>query len=96
MRASRALYEDAREHRLDGQSSLSRGARRQVARWLLFLRSNREYEWPNLTKWPFWILALPNLLTFGAIGRLVWKWHDRHGDPRAWPFIRSADLPGER
>jgi hypothetical protein len=90
-RVAWTLYDDLHEHRLEGAYALGRIERRQLARWVLFLRSDLEYEWPDLTTWG-WLLVLPNLLTFGAIGRLIARWHDRRGDAGAWPFIRSADL----
>jgi hypothetical protein len=44
-RQSWYLYSDLREYRLRGTHSLTREGRREVARWLLFLRTEREYEW---------------------------------------------------
>ena len=91
-RVACALYDDLRVQRLAGDHGLGKGGRRQVARWIVFLRSDLEYEWPDLTTWRWWLLVLPNLLTFGAVGALVRRWHDQRGEAGAWPFIRSADL----
>jgi hypothetical protein len=89
--AAWSLYDDRRAHRLEGRCRLGKAERRELARWIIFLKSNLEYEWPDLTSWP-WLLAIPNLLTFGLIGRLVRRWHDQCGDAHAWPFIRERDL----
>jgi len=88
------LYDDLSEHRLEGRHRLGKQQRRELARWILFLKSNLEYEWPTLTGWPWLLLLLPNLLTFGGVGRLVRRWHDQRGDAGAWPFVRALDLKG--
>ena len=85
------LYDDLHEHRLEGRFRLGKDSRRELARWLVFLKSNLEYEWPDLTGWS-WFLTVPNLVTFGLLRRLVRHWHDQRGDARAWPFIRDQDL----
>lgn len=41
------LYSDLREYRLAGKHRLAADARREVARWILFLQSDLEYEWPT-------------------------------------------------
>lgn len=41
------LYDDLSIHRLRGKYRLSRLDRREVARWVLFLRSGLPYEWPK-------------------------------------------------
>jgi hypothetical protein len=90
--AAWGLYDDLHEHRLEGRYAIGKTGRRLVAHWILFLKSDLEYEWPNLVGWRRLVLALPNLLTVGAIGRLVRWWHDRRGRASAWPFIRTSDL----
>lgn len=86
------LYDDLHEHRLDGAHALGRVGRRHVARWILFLKSDTEYHWPEL---PFWLalLLLPaNLVTFNLIGRALSRWRDRQGDAEVWPFMRRSEL----
>ena len=90
--AVRQLYDDLHEHRLKGRHAIGRVGRRRVAQWTLFLRSDLEYEWPNLVGWRGYVLALPNVVTFGAFGRIVRQWHDRRGQAAAWPFFRISDL----
>ena len=38
------LYDDTHQHRLEGAYALGKIGRRKVARWILFLKSNLEYE----------------------------------------------------
>lgn len=42
------LYSDTREYRLIGRNRLDNARRREVLRWVLFLRSDAEYEWPPI------------------------------------------------
>src|SRR5436190_16244886 len=42
------LYSDLHEHRLRGKYALSRKNTSDVARWILFLRTDLPYEWPQL------------------------------------------------
>jgi hypothetical protein len=86
------LYDDLREHRLDGLHALGRLGRRQVARWILFLKSEEEYRWPQLPLWLRLLLLPANLLTFNFIGRALRRWLDRGGDTEVWPFMRRSDL----
>jgi len=41
------LYDDMFRHRADGPHALAKDDRRSVARWVLFLRTDIEYSWPN-------------------------------------------------
>jgi hypothetical protein len=86
------LYDDLHEHRLEGRYAIGTAGRRRIAHWILFLKSDLEYEWPNLAGWRSLVLGLPNLLTLGIFARLVRWWHDRRGYAAAWPFIRTSDL----
>src|SRR5260221_9704596 len=40
------LYDDLREHRLIGKDKLSDSARTDLARWIVFLKTDLAYEWP--------------------------------------------------
>jgi hypothetical protein len=93
---------DMDEYRLTHEYKLPIARRREVLRWILFLRSDRNYEWP-----PFqWISgplvdlrdSLMSLLTWG-----YWRKRQRRiadeefqrfklaGDYDIWPFIRRSD-----
>jgi hypothetical protein len=85
------LYDDLHEHRLKGRWRLSDGSRYQVARWILFLEGDLEYEWPTFGGWRRLGLIVSNLVTLG-LARIGWRrWYGRHGDLAVWPFIRKAD-----
>jgi hypothetical protein len=66
--------------------------RRHVARWVLFLKSNDDYEWPEVPMWLGLLLLLPNLVTLGLIGRALRRWLDGSGEADVWPFMRRIDL----
>ena len=85
------LYSDLREYCLTGSDRLSDTARTEVARWILFLKTNLPYEWPVIPAWVRLALVPLNLITFGLVGRLIVKWLGRFGDQRVWPFLRRSD-----
>lgn len=86
------LYDDLREHRLEGPHALGRIGRRHVARWVLFLKSNDEYEWSEVPMWLGLLLLLPNIATLGLVGKVLQSWLDRPGEADVWPFMRRPDL----
>ena len=80
--AAAQLGEDLREGDLEGPRALGRAGRRPVAHWILFLKSDLEYDWPDLTVWRAFVLALPDLLKAGA-ERHVRSWHGGHGSAKS-------------
>lgn len=91
-RGASGLYSDLHEHRLTGRHRLPRETRREVARFILFLKSDLEYEWvfPSLGRDLLWWAA--GLLTLGLAHRLYWRRLGRQGELRAWPFLHQGDL----
>ena len=86
------LYDDLQEHSLTGRWRIPREGRREIAQWILFLRSNKPYEWPETSLrgvFPFIVL---NILTLGLAGYVSRKWFSSKGDISAWPFVRQGDL----
>lgn len=77
-------------NRLVGRHSLSSDARRNVARWVLFLRSNEEYRWPR--RGPALAVALRAIMTLGKTWRAEREAWSRAGDMALWPFVSSAQL----
>jgi hypothetical protein len=74
-----------------GQQRLSAAARTHVVRTILFLQSEREYEWPE---WPLGSRlrsALLRLLTLGLFGRGARARYEQAGDISVWPFLRRTD-----
>src|SRR5687768_13069691 len=68
------LYSDLREYKLTGSDAVSKSDRRIVSRFILFLHSDLEYEWPHH---PFdgaiGVVArlVIGVLSFGLIPRYV-------------------------
>lgn len=85
------LYSDLWEHRLVGKQRLASDARTHVARTILFLQSDLEYEWPE---WPFssrFLSSFLRFLTLGVLGRGARVRYEQAGDIKVWPFLRRAD-----
>ena len=85
------LYSDLEEHRLRGKHAISRTDKSHVARWILFLKTDLPYEWPELRGKRFFALGLGNLLTLGLANRFYTRWFKQQGDIDVWPFIRRQD-----
>jgi hypothetical protein len=87
-------------YRLTGEQRLSTERRREILRWILFLRSDRPYEWPPFNVVPFnwssnFIDPLVSILTLGYWGRVRREALRREteqfmqsGDYAVWPFMR--------
>jgi hypothetical protein len=86
------LYDDLHGHRLEGPCALGRVGRRHVARWIFLLKSDLEYEWPELPGSVQLLLLFPNILTFNLLGLALRRWRDRRGDADVWPFMRRSDF----
>jgi hypothetical protein len=76
--------------RLVGRHALSREARRGIARWVLFLRSNEPYVWPQRGP-SFWDVVH----AFATLGK-SWiakceRW-SQTGDEKFWPFVSEQQL----
>jgi hypothetical protein len=92
------LYDDFREHKLTGRWAIKREHWPIVARYILFLKTDVEYEWPTTTRlWAFpWNIpwGVLTLATFGLAERIWSRTMDRRsgGDVNVWPFFRMSDL----
>lgn len=86
------MYTDSCEHHLVGRHRLPREARREVARFILFLKSGLDYEWPRRKGWEDLLWLAAGLLTLGLAGRFYWRRLRRWGDVEVWPFLRREDL----
>ena len=85
------LYSDTSEYRLAGRYRLPDGAKTEVARWVLFLGTDREYEWPSTWRWRGLLLLFLNLISLGFYGSLYRKHLRALGDWDVWPFFRRTD-----
>ncbi len=43
------LYSDMKDYKLKGKDALDKVVKKEVARWVLFLKSNYEYSWPSVS-----------------------------------------------
>lgn len=88
------LYSDHKQHYAKDEHSLTREVKREIARWIAFLYTDREYLWPEysfiqIVNWPM------NLLTFGWWERWKkrrWEQFLEAGDFSIWPFCSKAEL----
>lgn len=80
------LYSDMKEYKLKGKDALENVVKKEVARWVLFLKSNYEYSWPYV---PF-LQRLLHALTFGLLGTSYTKVWAASGDIDVWPFLKAA------
>ncbi len=99
--AAWSLYSDTEEHYARGLHVVRGECRRRVARWVLFLRSEREYLWPE---YDFYQIALPRWMECFSFGYLRRDRERREhllrgfcaaGDIDCWPFISRADFEAE-
>ena len=101
------LYDDTRNHRLVGSDELTKDALKIIARCILFLHSDREYEWPYFnTNNPLLRFSLKELvLSVLTLGHHYRKKREEHnisyfewqklGDYNVWPFFRKSDYEAQ-
>ena len=83
------LYSDLREHKLTGRDRLSQDTRRAVTRWIVFLHSDLEYQWPDLPLDGL-LGAMLNLASLGHTGRRAYASWSQSGDIDVWPFLTRS------
>jgi hypothetical protein len=92
-----SLYSDFQEYRLKGRHCLSKDVKRDVARCVLFLHSDLEYEWPQHPN-ESWKGRLAYAVPFPwLIERIMRRATDEwkaSGDFEVWPFLRLSDYQG--
>jgi hypothetical protein len=97
------LYDDTRKHKLINSDRLPDESLKTIARCILFLRSDKSYEWPRFDtgsysyKFSFkdFIFAI---FTFGytfrkkrIVQKQLLKDYQNLGDYDYWPFLRKYD-----
>ncbi len=85
------LYSDLHEYRFTGNSKLDDATKAEVARWVLFLKTDLPYEWPASSALLSLAILMANLLTFGVANRLFTSRFHAYGDISVWPFISESD-----
>jgi len=85
------LYSDFAETRFAGPRRLPRETRRHIARWIMFLKADRPYEWP-LPNWWTSLAWLPvHLGTLGFSARFRARRWRASGEFAVWPFLKWSD-----
>jgi hypothetical protein len=79
--AAYPLYDDLKEHKLKGEYVLTEGQKLDLARCILFLKSDYEYMWPREVG--------RGLFTSRSTIRREWGKSD--GDRSVWPFFHKID-----
>jgi hypothetical protein len=97
------LYDDTRNHKLRGSDKLPELSLKIIARCILFLQSDKEYEWPYFdTNSPLVKFSLGEviltILSLGQYYRDVKKHQEKAfqefqklGNFEIWPFINQND-----
>jgi hypothetical protein len=97
------LYDDTKEHKLIRADQLSKESLKLIARCILFLHSDKEYEWPYFdTNNPLFKFSLKDfIITILTIGHHYrnrrfeleqsFKDFQKLGDYDYWPFLRKGD-----
>lgn len=85
------LYSDFDEYRLVGKHRLAKATKSEIARWVLFLKTDLPYEWPVLSAWQRLGLLLANMVTLGLASRIFGRRFRSKGDSDVWPFFRRSD-----
>lgn len=100
------LYDDSDEHTLTGKYRVPDGERREIAKCVLFLKTDQEYQWPkqcglkNDLMYLLWLVSLgriePRFNVEGNILSRINKLFDAAGDLEAWPFVSLKNLETAR
>ena len=86
------LYSDMKEYKLKGNDALEQLVKKEVARWVLFLKSNEEYSWPNVSA----LQRVLHTVSFGLLGTSYAKVWASSGDVEVWPFLKVAHFTKAR
>jgi hypothetical protein len=81
------LYSDLWEYRLGNPHRLSRQGKTEVARWVLFLKTDQPFEWPQPSGLERALLFVGGLLTFGVVINFARRKYQASGKWSVWPFI---------
>ncbi len=86
------VYDDIRRHKLKGELALSEKQKETISRFILFLKSDVEYRWPQ-KHWevPFARLFL-GIFTFGLIPRYLDRKWKENGTWEVWPFLTVSEF----
>lgn len=90
------LYSDLQEYKLEGRHKLSKNIKRDVARMILFLKSDREFEWQEPNRCLKALVSVLGLFTLGIFPRWFYNrtWA-KQGDQSVWPYLRAIDFAAD-
>jgi len=103
------LYSDhGEDYWLVGKNKLNPKTRKAVLKWILFLYTDLEYEWPREYGFMFFIiftiliigLLFESTVTYSFLGLAIYFlcilimkiWYRLHGDIKHWPFIKESNF----
>lgn len=85
------FYDDFEEHPLKGKWCVPEETKQLMLRWVMFLYSDIEYEWPAI--------SYPGVrpIQYGLFGKLFNRHKNQHaflnsGDIEFWPFINKESF----
>jgi len=87
------LYDDLHEHKLTGEWAITEEGKPIAARFILFLKTDLEYEWARRTGAKAFLWVLLGVFTLGIVTiiRKITAATGEKGDKDVWPFYRRAD-----
>jgi hypothetical protein len=98
--AAWTLYNDHYQHYAVGRNAIPKQARREIARWIVFLHSDYEYLWPQYSfiraGIPKWLQNLPAFRLLRRREERIWAEFCETGDISCWPFQNQGDLTEAR
>ncbi len=90
-RAAWPLYDDFQSHKLKKEWRIPKEHRKELAKAILFLKTNNEYLWPRKTGLSSIFSISMNLLTFGRYNKYQLR-KQNNLETQAWPFATLAEL----
>jgi hypothetical protein len=85
------LYDDLKEHKLEVEKFTPEDYK-TFARFILFLKTDQEYKWPNTHIREPLIRLLANVFTLGIYTRKKDNEFLAAGDVKYWPFLNKEEF----
>ena len=75
----------------EGKHTLSKADINEISRYILFLKSDLEYQWPSFLQNTPVLRLLISVLTFGVLPSYVDSLYLKKGSTEIWPFFSYKD-----
>jgi hypothetical protein len=85
------LYDDMREYKLTGEYRFPKECKHEISKWILFLKTDLEYQYPTTLRVLDYLDVLLAIFTLGLSFFLIRHMRKRLIDPSIWPFSNRAD-----